>query len=73
MVCPECRQPDVYRRAVSLRGVGRLIAARHPNTWATRRRAEKELEREAAERMLERTRDAYRPVLRASSVYELLF
>uniref|UniRef100_A0A1D2AFC5 RING-type E3 ubiquitin transferase n=2 Tax=Auxenochlorella protothecoides TaxID=3075 RepID=A0A1D2AFC5_AUXPR len=72
-VCPECRQPDVYRGAVSLREVGKLIAARHPQAWAERRREDRERERAAADRMLNETMDSYRPVLRASSVYELLF
>ncbi|KAK2078585.1 hypothetical protein QBZ16_003425 [Prototheca wickerhamii] len=71
--CPACRQQDVYRGAVSLREVGRLIERRHPREWAERRGADKRLEREAAEAALQRQKDYYGPHLRATSVYELVF
>jgi hypothetical protein len=35
--CPQCRQKNVYRSAVRLREVGRLIKSRYPEQWAERK------------------------------------
>lgn len=36
MPCPECRQTNVYKNAVSLKEMGALIRERHPELWASR-------------------------------------
>lgn len=71
--CPSCRQADVYRGAISLREVGRLIERRHPEEWAARRLQEKQLERTAADEAVKREREIYAPRMRATSVYDLVF
>jgi RING-type zinc-finger len=39
--CPQCRQKNVYKSAVSLREVGRLIKSRYPEQWAERKSEER--------------------------------
>lgn len=40
--CPQCRQRDVYRGAVSLKQLSSLIKERYPELWAERKKQEKE-------------------------------
>lgn len=39
--CPQCRQKNVYKSAVTLREVGRLIKSRYPEQWAERKSEER--------------------------------
>ena len=39
--CPQCRQKNVYKNAVTLREVGRLIKSRYPEQWAERKSEER--------------------------------
>jgi hypothetical protein len=48
VACPQCRQPNVYRNAVSLKEVGALIRARYPADWAEAAEEEKRRKREAS-------------------------
>jgi len=39
--CPQCRQENVYRSALTLREVGMLIKSRYPEQWAERKSEER--------------------------------
>ncbi|KAL4433707.1 hypothetical protein ABPG75_000148 [Micractinium tetrahymenae] len=47
--CPQCRQPRVYRGAMRLRQLDRVVRARFPQDWEQRRREEQDAKSSAVE------------------------
>ncbi|KAL4450682.1 hypothetical protein ABPG77_001038 [Micractinium sp. CCAP 211/92] len=47
--CPQCRQPGVYREAIRLRHLDRVVRARFPRDWEERRREERAAKSRAVE------------------------
>jgi hypothetical protein len=53
--CPQCRQQNVYRSAVTLKEVGRLIKSRYPEQWAEAKSEERMKRRESPSMSRERS------------------
>ncbi|GAB4815701.1 hypothetical protein N2152v2_002747 [Parachlorella kessleri] len=67
--CPQCRQQGVYRNAVALREVGKLIQTRYPEEWAERRTEDKARVKQLQSAVTSRNQQ----LLHTRNAYELLF